>query len=324
MSLIATSIRNDCPQFEEFTAAAAVSPGQVVQLPSGRAGVVAGLEALAAGDKGVAYVNGQYRVNKTASVAILKGGDVFFDTSASKADFHMDGGDYRLGVALANAAAAGTTVDVDLNAQQEWFLQLGESCFASVAVQTTGAPAVTEVVAGQKELKFVLDTQTEAQKIDLLSVDSIPVTTGFIAEFVVAIYDVGDSNTLDINFGVANGTHASDCDSITESVFFHVDGNALDVFAESDDGTTEVTATDTTVNAVDDTYAHYWIDARDLSDVQLYINGVNVLPSSVFDVSAATGPLKALVHVEKSSNDTPADVRIKGLRIRTMDSASLA
>jgi hypothetical protein len=126
--------------------------------------------------------------------------------------------------------------------------------------------------------------------------------------------------------GIANATHASDADTIAESVFLHVDGadtnGAVNILAESDDGTTEVAATDTTVDFAAGTPFEFRIDCRDLTDIQIYINGVNVLPASVFKLNAATGPLKLLAHIEKGANDTLADVRVHHLAIRTTDLAS--
>ena len=118
---------------------------------------------------------------------------------------------------------------------------------------------------------------------------------------------------------MANATHASDADSIVESCFLHLDGNSLNINAESDDGTTEVAATDTTIDLALGTPVHFVIDGRDPSDVQIYINGALVLSGTTFDISAATGPLKLLAHLEKSSDDTTAEYYVDALRVRTMD-----
>jgi hypothetical protein len=64
------------------------------------------------------------------------------------------------------------------------------------------------------------------------------------------------------------------------------------------------------------------MDCRDLTDIQIYINGVNVLPASVFKLDAATGPLKLLAHLEKTSSADLAEIRIAHLAIRTTDLAT--
>jgi hypothetical protein len=61
---------------------------------------------------------------------------------------------------------------------------------------------------------------------------------------------------------------------------------------------------------------HVQIDGRNLLDIQVYVNGVNVLPATVFKLDKATGPLKALFHFEKSANDSLCDVLLSKLEVR--------
>ena len=61
------------------------------------------------------------------------------------------------------------------------------------------------------------------------------------------------------------------------------------------------------------------MDFRNIDDIQIYINGVNVLADSVFKLDAATGPMKPIAHIEKTSNDTTADFRVEFLRLRSSD-----
>jgi hypothetical protein len=58
------------------------------------------------------------------------------------------------------------------------------------------------------------------------------------------------------------------------------------------------------------------IDGRDESDIQIYINGVLVLGGTTLTLSAATGPLKALFHLEKTANDSPGVVQLDQLKVR--------
>ena len=102
-------------------------------------------------------------------------------------------------------------------------------------------------------------------------------------------------------------------------MLFHFDGADLTAFVESDDGTTEVAADSTTTDLVDDTWTFLQIDCRDLSDIKAYINGVEqtALADVTLVLSAATGPVLPIVHIEKSSsNNTTADVRVKAMTVR--------
>lgn len=292
--------------------------GEVIQLADGRAGFVLGLNAIAAGEAAEIQVAGQVTLDKTSGVVVLKGDELFWDRSADTATplKAVTGADFPIGVSLQDVASAVTSVVVDLNVKPVYVIDVMRDPADTVIVLTAGT---VEMFQGPGYLKATFSATAEAQKVDIMSKQSIPVTVPFIVEGRVAIYDIGDNAALDINIGIANGTHATDADAITESCFLHLDGTALDILAESDDGTTEVAATDTTVDAVDDTFFDFRIDCRDLTDIQIYINGVNVLPASVFKLNAATGPLKLLAHMEKTSDNTTADIRVSHLAIRAMD-----
>jgi predicted RecA/RadA family phage recombinase len=308
---------------EEMTAPAAGSGGDVIQTADGKAAVVltanTATDAFAAGDTIVVAKTGVFEVLKTASIALLAGGQAIWDRSAETAGFAKASGDFLLGTILSDAAAAATTVKVDLNVKPAYAVELNETPFTVAATDGLG---VTAEAVGTHVKKLAFDAVAEVAMAAIYSQDTVPVADLGILEGRVAIYDIGDDAALDITAGLANGTHATDFDSVTEAVVLHLDGSDLSILAESDDGTTEVAAADTTVDAVDDTYFEFWIDCRNIDDIQIYINGVNVLPASVFKLDAATGPMLPIVHIEKTSNDTTADVRVDFLRLRSTDVAS--
>jgi len=293
--------------------------GEVLQLCDGRAAYVSGLRSLDAGEEAALQTAGQVTMAKIADKVVLAGGKLYFDRSAGTVTPIKTSDSFFVGVAVADATAAATTVVVDLNVEPVYQVELGKTTFAASATDGLG---VLQNTVGSHIYTLAFDAVAEVAMAALLSDDSVPVADLGIAEFRVAVYDKGDSAALDINWGLANATHATDADSITESVFFHVDGNATTLNAESDDGTTEVAATDTTKEAADDTYVECWIDCRDIDDIQLYVDGVNVLPDSVFKLDEATGPMKLLVHMEKTSDNTTADVRVDFARLRSTDMAS--
>lgn len=293
----------------DWTADADYAAGAVVQLRDGRAGVVT--VDCESGQVVAVYVRGVFKVQKTTSMVVLPSSKLFWDHSADKAHLlHRNDRDFFLGAALEDAASAATELLVNLNVQPVFAVGF-EHGFATVRIQTAGF--VSAVGAGREGVNLEFSATAEAQKADALT------HRGFLAgasgaegigHFLVAINNQGDNAALDINVGIANGTHATDADSIAESLFVHVDGNTLDLKIESDDGTTEVAATDSTVDAVAGTPFLVQFDLRNLEDIQVYIDGVNVLPASVFKLNAATGPLKCLAHMEKTSDDTPANVSV--------------
>jgi hypothetical protein len=294
---------------------AALASGEILQLPDGRAGYLAGLQAAAIGDlnRGL-QVKGRITVPKTADLNFLDGGKVFWDTSASKAHFKKDHGDFYLGRAVGDSLAAATTVVVEMNVDPPEFVDMSDagSLFLNVLVGSA-----TYVIEAGASARLTMIATNEAEKTDLLSVLACPVARKCILEARVAL--TAAANATDINIGLANGTHASDFESVTEFCGIHMDGAAAHIYAQSRDGTTTVTVTDTTVDWAADTIFEVWVDCRNSSDIQIYINAVLVLTATVFKLNAATGPLKAVVHCEKSSSTDTAIVRVESLSIRTMD-----
>lgn len=320
MSAEATYLKDD--DVVELTAAAALASGQVIQLPDGRAGFVAGTGAgVAAGDLAGVQVEGHVTVQKTTSMVILDGGRVYWDHSANKAHYKTaNDRDFYLGTAVGDAAFAATTMVVDLNNRPVYAIDLAGGPTLSQSnwvAEATNGLGVTLLPGGGAQLAF--DAVNEAAQAALYSARTLPIASNPIMECRVALFDKGDNAALDINVGLASGSHATDFQSVAEQVSVHLNGNALDLFAESDDGTTDVNETDTTVNVVDDTYFEVWIDCRNPADVQIYVDGALVLGSTVFDLSAATGPIFPIVHMEKTADDTSADFRVDFLRVRTAE-----
>jgi predicted RecA/RadA family phage recombinase len=302
----------------DFTPTAAVLAGEVIHLPDGRAGVA--ITDVAAGELGAFQVSGIVEVLKTLTMVMLKGSRVFWDHSASKAHllFGANTADYYLGVVQETAASAATTVKVALNVEPHYTLALRDG-FTAVPIPAITANPQGMMFAHGNGVSMVFDTAAEAEKFDALSTRGIAVGTPGILHALINIVENGDASAFDLNVGMANASHATDADSITESLFVHIDGASLNINLESDDGTTEVAATDSTVDAVVGTPFLVQFDLTDDEDIQVYINGVNVLPSSVFKLNAATGPLKLLAHMEKSANDSPGSVTVMDLGFTSFD-----
>lgn len=299
------------PGVMQIATTAALTGGQVIQLPDGRAGVVLRDKAATTAAAPAAVVTeGHFSIDKTSGVVILDGGRVFWDHSANAATFRaVNDRDFFIGTAVGDVASTATAVLVNLNVDQRVEIDIRRDG-VTIPSGTQAAGGFGAIYTNGVTPGLALTATSEVQKIDLLSVNRRAVSANGIAEYIVRLGANGSTSAVDINIGVANGTHATDADSITESVFFHIDGGALDILAESDDGTTEVAATDTTIDATagaaESDKFEFWIDMRNPADIQLYINGVNVLPSSVFKLDAATGPLGLLVHLEKTTGTATA------------------
>lgn len=305
----------------DVTAPEALSAGEVFQLCNGRAAVTAGLAGFASGDPATGIDKGQFTVAKIAAKVVLDGGKLFWDRSASTASPIETADSFYLGCAVGDALAAATTVVVDLNVLPNYLWELGRpgDRHTTVATTTAGAPACTHNQMNYFQL--LLESNDEAECVDILSDKSVPLADGPIFETKITFDEKGDNAAVDTVFGLVNASHTSDADAITESVLFSNNGGDTKINCESDDGTTEVGATDSTIVLVEDTAQEFWIDARDPADCHLYIDGVEALASTTFVLTDATGPFKALVLVEKSGGAHVPSILIDWLRLRATDLA---
>ena len=166
---------------------------------------------------------------------------------------------------------------------------------------------------------MALGSANEAQKVDILSADGFDTASNAIIEMVFRV-STDSTSAVDFNLGVASGTHQSDADSIAEYMFVHLDGDSTNIYVQSEDGTTTVAAADTTSDYTESeaitARVEVWFDLRDPADVQVYVDGVQKLPGSVFDLSAAAGPLYLLAHLEKTAATAQYMVFVDSLRAR--------
>lgn len=298
-------------EFDEqlLTLAAAVSDFEVWQAPSGEAAVYNSREAASSGDRAQFLTRGKFTMPKTTGVVFLPGIRAYWDHSANKVHFKkVNDRDFYLGRIVEDATSAAITCVVDLNADPPYDLDLSRDPFTTTIVGTQALGGLALLRRGGAH-HIVLSSTNEAQKVDMLGVDGFAKGANAIVEMAFRVVSDGAGSAVDVSIGIANASHATDADLITESVFVHLDANDVDINLESDDGTTEVAATDTTVNYTEGSTVscrvEVWFDMRDPADIQCYVDGVLVLNATVFNVDAAVGPFVPLVHVEKTaSTDT--------------------
>jgi len=301
-------VRN--PGIDRQIAAATISPYEVLQSASGKAGVFDNAVAVASGAYYDLTTSGQATLVKTAGFVGLRGNRAYWDHSANAVYYKkVSDRDFYLGRFAEDATSGAVSCVVDLNADPTYDVDLVRDAFLSVLVGTPAAGGFGYPVRLGGALIFELTATNEAQKVDAISVDGFAKGANAIVEGAFRVLSDGAGTVVDVSLGIANATHASDADSITESMFIHLDANDVDINAESDDGTTEVAATDTTIDYTEGgalaQRVEFWMDMRDPASVKLYVNGSQVLSGTTFNIDAAVGPLFLLAHVEKgSSTDT--------------------
>lgn len=289
---------------------AAVPSGEVRQMKDGRAGVAKQQVAADSGDPVVFETAGIYKMVKTTNAYVaLEGNRAYWDHSANVVHYKkVNDKDFYLGRFAKDATAAATEVYVNLNIDPPYDVDMlgGEGGFLSV-------PTGTQAVGGfgfpkplGKSMRLNLTSTNEAQCIDMLSVDKFAIASNFIAEFVIRPDVNGSGAAVDFNLGVANGTSTTDADATTEHVLFHIDGASTTILLQSADGTTTnaaaTTATTITAGSAVANRKEFWIDARDHTDIQCYVDGALVIAGTAFTLGGGTGPVGLLVHLEKTSD----------------------
>lgn len=301
---------------------ASVSVGEVRQLGDGRAAlfvtkVGARDAAGSSGDYGEWRTSGEYDLPLASSVVLLDGARAYWDHSANTVTYRRNNDrDFYLG--RTRGDSTGNVVRVELNIDPRYDWQLGRDPHDTVIVGTQGLNTMGVFERGGA-YKFLVSATNEAQKMDILGKDGFALGANAIIEFDIDVVDDGAGTVVDVSIGVANATHATDADTITDSLFMHLNANDVNIYFESDDGTTEVAATDSTIDYTAGTRFHVVMDMRNPADVQIYVNGANVLPATVFNVNASVATWFPLIHIEKSASTDAYELDVDDFRVRYMD-----
>lgn len=300
----------------DFVTVAAVSAGEVLQVPDGRAGVA--ITGVAAGETVSCQISDIHKLAKTANEIYVPGQRLYWDASASKVTAvpPVTAADYFVGCAVDDAAAADTEAEVALNENWEGSIDQRTATFAVLPVLTSGDPRVMQVGGG---LRFSLDATNEAQKIDALSHKAVSLDSDwiFLAEVVI---DAAAGSATDISIGVADGTHATDFQSVATLCTIHVDGGSQNILVQSDDGSTDVAPIDSTIDWTAAVPFALAIDGRDPADIKLYINGIReTAAATTLALAAAASGLKACVHIEKTASTDVATVQVANMKVMTGD-----
>lgn len=311
-----------------LTAAAAVAIGEIWQMADGRAAYYERLAgnitnpnvAAGSGDQIVLRTSGKVTVTKTTGMVILDGGRVFWDHSANSASYKkVNDRDFYIGRAVGDSASSDATLVVDLNADCRYDIDIDRDPHQTVIVGTQGLNTMGVFRRGGG-YQFLLSSTNEAQKMDLLSIDGFDKAANAIVEFAFRVPSDGSGSAVDVSVGIADDTDATSADTISDSVFMHLDANDVNIYFESDDGTTEVAATDSTIDYTEGSALsvrkEVWFDMRNPADIQIYVDGALVLPATTFNVNASSAVWKLLAHIEKSSSTDTYEFGLDWLRVR--------
>lgn len=286
-----------------YQADATVNPFSIRQGPTGLCEVYDNASAALATSSPTYKTVGEYKVAKTNGINFLKGSRVYFDYSARLAHYkRVDDRDFFMGLAKEDAADTGATVQVVLNADRLYDIDLLNDPYVTAPTGTQALGGFLPPQFNGGSLRFALSATNEVQKVDALSKAGFSKDANAIIEIIANVVANGAAGTQDISLGIADATAATDADTIANSVFIHLNGGDLNIYAESDDTTAnEVAATDTTIDYAVGTPFHIWIDMRTPTALAFYINAVRVLSGTTFNINGSSPTWKLLIHMEKTA-----------------------
>lgn len=119
-----------------------------------------------------------------------------------------------------------------------------------------------------------------------------------------------------IVFGLA-GDHNLDKDTITEGVWFRLQG-AADLLCESDDTTNNNDDVDTGIDLVATVYHTFRIDCFAIADVKFFVDGARVCSGTTFDMSnltAAEAIMQPYISLDKAANVQVGTVRLDYIKV---------
>lgn len=306
-----------------WTADGTYYQGDIIQLNDGRAGQI--MSDVTSGQLVGVRVRGIVSITKAANLVWIDGAPIYWDHSANAATPNEPIGssdrDFFVGVATDDATAAATTGYVNLNVRPSYIIDSATDNGDTTIVKTVVGSTTVEVpqVYNRGGMLFMqFGTTAEAQKVDWISDRGFAVGSNWVAEILLELVTAADAAAVDLDVGVASGTHATDFETIAEFAAFHLDGDDLNIDAHSDDGTTDKAPTDTTIDIAAGTPVRLTLDGRDITNVKYYVNGAEVLANeaNLGTLTAASGPLYAIIHAEKTSDDSPLGFRAR-IRVRT-------
>jgi hypothetical protein len=204
-------------------------------------------------------------------------------------------------------------------------LSVGGSGIKTAAVGAGLTAGTTGILMDEAngEVRLLIDNDNEAENLTILTPQVFNITKGITFEFEGRLKTAGGAATDDVDFGLMGlsggitATQQADMNATTAgllSALFHLDANANDVFASSDDNASPVAAADTTVDNSLSANAKYKIIVRPTGSAEFYIDGVRVLSTTAFSVGA-TGLLAGIINLEKSTGTGVPEVRIRKLRV---------
>lgn len=179
--------------------------------------------------------------------------------------------------------------------------------------------------------KMLLDNDNEAENLSIHTPEILSLSYGMTFYMKGRLATAGGAATDDLDFGIITAASSSITDAIRANIDvttagiklakFHLDANANDVFVGSDDDSSVVAATDTTIDNSTSADSEYMVIVRTSGVAEFWArvttgSWARLLSSTAFSVgSSSTTYFSGFVNLEKSTGTGVPQVNIDRLRI---------
>lgn len=305
----------------QMLAQTSLASGKIWQLRDGRAGYFKGQLAGAVTDQIKLGPENQILVPKSTGYSILDGGPVYWDRTNSIGTFKRLGANrgFFLGSAIGDYGTSTTQILVNNNVPPKYDLDLSGMPYDSVMIGTQAAGGFSAPWRRGGAIDFLLSVTNEAQKVDALSGDGLLTGSKGIVEAAVRVINGGAAANAKFYLGLASATNATTPPSAVEYVFLEIDSNSTKLNFQSADGTHTTAKTDSTKVYTTGTRFEIWIDTRVPALTTLYVDGVQVLAATVFDLSAGASNLFLLAWLGKTASTDQMEVAVDWAKARTAE-----
>lgn len=201
---------------------------------------------------------------------------------------------------------------------EDFFPAAGATLPAPWGTQDTssaGSPTLAYVNdAANGAFTLTHDAQSEAQNLTLYFADQlvIPATAKPVFECRMKVNFAGAAFSADqrIVIGLAAARNAT-LDNNAKHAWFRIEGASLNIYKETDDGTTDSDDKDTGIDIVDDTYTTFRIDMSNTSNIGFYVDNVAATGFTMAAAAlASTDLLQPYIEIQRDAGTEAEAVTI--------------
>lgn len=257
--------------------------GTVLELPDGRVGVT--VDEYRTGDTIYAYMAGRYRSAKLPEDTFHRGSMCYWSPADLKARSFLEQGTFPVGSVYSDSIVGAETVDYWLNEIPRTEASLRAGLWGEID---------NDGIMMARPGGSVLFGTTGANRLEtaaIYSFRSVQVfPKGMYVDFIGLIETLGASDIV-FNVGITDELNVNGWDLSTYRASCRFAAPSLEMFCQSNDIMNNVSPQPTGFIATPGQAFFVWIDARNLADVQFFVNGSRVLGDTPFSLAGAASHL---------------------------------